>query len=110
MGGRFLADNHVDAVRLNGQPASVPKHGYGYDEPFLRFHPLTIDKGFVEGTNVLEVDVFNGDQKSKQFYPNRVTPMALRVELQGFALRGEGAGATAAGAALPGGGRKEAGR
>jgi hypothetical protein len=109
--GGFIADNHVDAVRLNGHAAAVPQHGYGYDEDlFLRFHPLAIDKGFVAGTNVLEVDVFNGDLKSKRFYPNRVTPMALRVELQGFALHGRDAPGTTTGSAPPGGGRKEGGR
>ena len=110
--GGFIADNHVDAIRLNGQPASVPEHGYGYGyaEPFVHFHPFTISKGFVEGTNVLEIDVFNGDLSSKRLYPNRVTPMALRVELQGFALRGGDVPTMTNGSAPPGGGRKETDR
>ena len=55
--GRFVADNHVRAIRLNGHEVSVPRHGY---EEFGYFHGFSSDRGFVEGLNVLEIDVENG--------------------------------------------------
>jgi hypothetical protein len=74
--GRFLADNHVAAMRLNGRAVPVPQHDG--DPPFNRFFPFTIREGFVRGTNVLEVDVRNRASSS-----HRDTPMALRLEFEG---------------------------
>jgi hypothetical protein len=79
--GRFLVDNHVNAIRLNGQSVSLPEHGIL--PPFDQFHTFTVRKGFVAGTNVLEIDVYNHAASS-----GLGTPMALLVELEGFALRG----------------------
>ncbi len=80
--GRFVADNHVRAIRLNGHEVSVLKHGY---EEFGFFHGFSCDRGFVEGLNVLEIDVENGipglDASSVQ--PN---PMGLLVELEGSVI------------------------
>lgn len=78
--GRFLADNHVNAIRLNGQAVSVPEHGVG--PPFDQFHSFTARQGFVQGKNVLEIDVYNYAGMS-----GKGTPMVLLVELEGFALR-----------------------
>ncbi|MBN1395854.1 MAG: FecR domain-containing protein, partial [Pirellulales bacterium] len=81
--GRFIADNHVDAIRINGRSVPVPDHGY--EKPFYAFHPFAIKDGFVEGTNVLEFEVSNTSPDSR---PTLVSPMILRVELYGSAFRG----------------------
>ncbi|MBU4400226.1 MAG: FecR family protein [Planctomycetes bacterium] len=81
--GQFIADNHVGAIRLNGQAVPVPEHGY---DSFNQFHPFTITEGFVEGTNVLEIDVVNGDPRDPN--PTEKSPMSLRVELQGLVVHG----------------------
>jgi hypothetical protein len=75
---RFIVDNHVDAIWLNGKPVSVPDHGSS--RPFDTFCSLVIRNGFVEGTNVLEFDVYNFADSS-----GNPTAMALRVELEGSA-------------------------
>jgi hypothetical protein len=78
--GRFIVDNHVRAIRFNGREIPVPKHGY---EEFGFFHPFIIDCGYVEGANVLEIDVQN-------IVPGRAdspsSPMGLLVELDGSVL------------------------
>jgi len=82
--GRFMADNRIDAIRLNGRRLDLPSYDYGaaYDRAYwVDFHA---DRGFVEGTNVLEIDVYNGDE---QLLPE--TPMAVRVELEGTALKSQ---------------------
>ena len=58
--GRFVVDNHVRAIRLNGHEIPVPRHGY---EEFGFFHGFSSDRGFVEGINVLEIEVENGDAR-----------------------------------------------
>ncbi len=80
--GRFAVDNHVRAIRLNGGEIPVPRHGY---EEFGFFHGFQSDRGFVEGTNVLEVDVENGEEGSD---PSRTSssPMGLLVELDVSAM------------------------
>jgi hypothetical protein len=80
--GRFLADNHIDAIRLNGQSVTVPEHGTS--APFDQFHSFAAKSGFVTGTNVLEIVVYNLPSLRLQ---RDDTPMALRVELEGVALR-----------------------
>jgi hypothetical protein len=75
---RFIVDNHVDAVWLNGKPVSAPEHGSS--RPFDKFHSFTIRGGFVEGTNVLEFDVYNFADSA-----GHPTAMALLVELEGSA-------------------------
>ncbi len=79
----FMADNHVQAVRLNGKNISVP--GHGYLAPFVDPHWFFIEKGFVEGTNVLEFDVLNGVPGERT--PSGISPMALLVELEGSMFR-----------------------
>jgi hypothetical protein len=90
--GRFLADDRVQAVRLNGRAVPVPERGK--EGSYEQFGSFVAKDGFVEGTNTLEIDVFNrmGSRKLG-------TPMALRGELEGFMLR-EGSG-SAAGAEPP---------
>jgi hypothetical protein len=54
--GLFIADNHVQAIRINGQNVRVPDHG---SDQFDFFRPFTIGSGFVDAVNVLEIDVEN---------------------------------------------------
>ncbi len=78
--GWFAVDNHLRAIRLNGRPVPVPKHG---QEEFGFFHPFSIDRGFVEGVNVIEFDVDNGvDHQAARL----TSPMGLLVELEGSVL------------------------
>ncbi|MBN1396291.1 MAG: hypothetical protein JW959_14805 [Pirellulales bacterium] len=79
----FLADNSVRAMRLNGREITVPEHGHL--GPFFDPVRFVVDKGFVEGSNVLEIDVFNGAPESGS---SVASPMALLVELEGTMLRG----------------------
>ena len=46
---------------------------------FFKYHDFSVPDGFVEGTNTLEFDVYNGGNA----YPSTtgISPMALRVEL-----------------------------
>jgi len=77
--GRFVVDNHVRAIRLNGRQVSVPPHGH---REFSFFHAFSSDRGFVEGVNVLEIEVENGD-------PQDIAPsslLGLLVELEGSAF------------------------
>ena len=80
--GRFVADNHVRAIRLNGRGVPAPRHSY---EEFGFFHAFSSDRGFVEGVNVLEIDVENGipELGTASAPPN---PMGLLVELEGSVL------------------------
>jgi hypothetical protein len=80
--GRFVADNHVRAIRLNGHQIPVPKHGY---EEFGFFHGFFSDRGFVEGTNVLEVEVENGEE-GLDLSRTSSSPMGLLVELDVSAM------------------------
>ena len=82
--GRFIADNHVTAIRLNGTAVSVPNTATkNLSANFTRSRSR---KGFVDGTNVLEMEVFNGLPGA----PLRAvtSPMALLVELKGSVLQG----------------------
>ncbi len=82
LGGWFIADNHVKAIRLNG--VQVPVTYHGWDPPYGLFHSFTAPKGFVEGTNTLEVDVENGGGEGGAEWP--ASPMLLRVETEGSFL------------------------
>ncbi len=60
----------------------MPKHGY---VQFGFLHPFACNRGFVEGVNVLEIEVENGlpelDLSHKSF-----SPMCLLMELEGSAV------------------------
>ncbi len=45
---RFIADNQVQAIRLNGREISVPDNDS--QPPFTLFQPFSVREGFVEGT------------------------------------------------------------
>ena len=95
--GRFIADNHVKAVRLNGVAMSVDEHGYS---ELVWFAGFSGKKGFVEGTNTLEIDVDNGDPNGGDAGAS-VSAMMLRVELDGdyLCIGGPGVGKTSGGPA-----------
>ena len=57
LNGRFIVDNHIQAIRLNGHEVRVPGHWYA---DFDFSHVFSITRGFVAGKNVLEIDVENG--------------------------------------------------
>jgi hypothetical protein len=77
--GRFVVDNHIRAIRLNGHEVPIPKHGH---EEFGFFHTFSIDRGFVEGINVVDIEVENGDPQAIML----TSPMCLLVELEGWAF------------------------
>jgi ferric-dicitrate binding protein FerR (iron transport regulator) len=83
--GRFLADNGIREVRVNGKPAALEswsdnKAGQEFQHP--QFRTVNVTKGLINGTNVIEVDVWNGTfVQTTTPTPN---PMALRVEWQAF--------------------------
>jgi hypothetical protein len=77
--GWFLVDNHVRAIRLNGHEISVPEHPY--DGSYGLVHSFAISRGFVAGTNTLEIEVENGTPGCRE--PD--SAMALRVDLEATA-------------------------
>ena len=79
--GEFMVDNHVRAIRLNGADLRVPSHGY---DLYQVWHAFAASGGFVEGVNVLEVDVENGLPEP---FSGQGSPMGLRVRLRGSAER-----------------------
>lgn len=89
--GRFLADNGIAAVRVNGQSVKVQSwvDNIKY-QPFgdTQFRFVNVTEGLVKGRNTIEVDVRNGMQRAWKHgaavlspIPN---PMALRVEWYAF--------------------------
>jgi hypothetical protein len=76
---RFAVDNHIRAMRLNGQPVSVPRHEY---EDFAFLQAFSVRRGFVEGVNQLEIDVENTDPAAK----SPASFMGLLMELDGSAV------------------------
>ena len=87
--GRFLADNGIEAVRVNGRAVRVESWvdnvvGQRFDGPQFRF--VNVTDGLVEGSNTIEIDVQNGTMwNSIDGQPN-IAPnhMALRVEWYAF--------------------------
>lgn len=77
--GRFLVDDHVQAIRLNGRNVELPK--YSEEITFFNFRDFRVTKGFVEGVNVLEIDVLNGGYAGST--SATMSYMACRVELEG---------------------------
>jgi hypothetical protein len=80
--GWFTVDNMIRAIRLNGHPVPVPGHNIDKDS-FDHFHRFTAKSGFVEGSNVLEIDVENGRPELNE----PASPMGLRVDLEATARR-----------------------
>lgn len=87
--GRFLADNGIQAVRVNGQSARVESwtdnvRGQRFDGQQFRF--VNVTDGLVDGRNTIEIDVFNGTTRDRVTHQAVNVPnhMALRVEWYAF--------------------------
>jgi len=85
--GRFLADNGIHAVRVNGEPVKVESwvdnvYGQQFDHNEFRF--LNVTDGLVNGTNTVEIDVLNGIFQEPAEQRGDPNPMALRVEWYAF--------------------------
>jgi hypothetical protein len=77
LGGWFIADSYIRAMRINGHDVIVPEHRR--EPPHDLFRRFTIASGFVEGMNVLEVDVENAEADDT----TGISPIGLRMELEG---------------------------
>jgi hypothetical protein len=102
--GKFIADDRVVAIRLNGHGLNVPLQHEG--EPFIYWSRFFASSGFVKGTNVLEIDVLNANPFTppgkRRTARSRV---CCRVELEGAVLDdpasiGDGASGREAGRTL----------
>jgi hypothetical protein len=82
--GKFLADDRLVGIRLNGRRIPVPRHRDGM--PFLEWTSFQISAGFVRGANVLEFDVLNANHwLSPSVRRTMKSRMSLRIELEGTA-------------------------
>jgi hypothetical protein len=85
LSGRFMADDHIVGMRLNGRRLPVPVHHDG--GPFLDLASFRITSGFVKGKNVLEFDVLNANPYlSPSQRRTAKSRMSFRAELQGGAM------------------------
>jgi hypothetical protein len=84
--GRFVADDRIVAIRLNGRRLSVPVHPEG--GPFLDWTSFRVTSGFVKGKNVLEFDVLNANPYMSPIQRQTMqSRMSFRAELEGGATR-----------------------
>lgn len=91
--GRFLADNGIQEVRVNGVPVEVQSwrdnelHQLFGDQ---EFRYVNVTNGLKQRWNTVEIDVFNGtfmaQNRALEGVPN---PMALRVEWYAFGRQTE---------------------
>ena len=82
--GRFIADDMVIAIRLNGRRLKVPLQHEG--EPYVHWTNFSANAGFVKGTNVLEIDVLNANLRispSERHAMKTRSPTYCIVELEG---------------------------
>jgi hypothetical protein len=82
--GRFIADDMVVSVRLNGRKLRLPVQHEG--EPFVYWTTFSANSGFVRGTNVLEIDVLNansGMSPNERHAIKSRSPTYCIVELEG---------------------------
>lgn len=85
--GRFLADNGIREVRVNGQSVMLESWvdntpGQRFDQP--QFRTVNVSEGLIEGVNTIELDVWNGVMGPVATHGKLPNPMALRVEWEGF--------------------------
>src|SRR5690606_27525598 len=91
--GRFLADNGIQEVRVNGEAVEVQSwrdnelHQLFGDQ---EFRYVNVTNGLKQRWNTIEIDVFNGTfmaaNRALEGVPN---PMALRVEWYAFGRQKE---------------------
>lgn len=85
--GRFLADNGVREVRVNGVAVQVESwvDNQSYQEfDHSQFRFVNVTDGLVKGRNVIEIDVYNGIFQEPAEWRGDPNPMALRVEWYAF--------------------------
>ena len=90
--GRFLADNGIKSVRVNGHAVEVQswvdnKTGQEFGSEEFRFVDIT--NGLVQGENIVEIDVWNGVFGAPSPGNSTPNPMALRVEWCAFGRRSD---------------------
>ena len=80
--GRFIADDRVVGIRLNGRSLNVPLQHDG--EPFCYWTKFRAAAGFVKGKNVLEIDVLNANPATPPSQRRTAkSRVGCRVELEG---------------------------
>jgi hypothetical protein len=91
--GRFLADNGIQEVRVNGKPVEVQSwRDNELDQLFgdQEFRYVNVTNGLKQRWNTIEIEVFNGTfmapNGALEGQPN---PMALRVEWYAFGRQKE---------------------
>jgi len=78
--GWCMVDDELIDIRLNGRSVAPAKNVYDATSYGCS---LTLDEGFVEGINALEVEVRVGEPKESNSY--NISPLGLRMELSGTA-------------------------
>jgi len=78
--GWFLVDDRMQSMRINGREVPLKETSCG-PVPYSLYRRFTIDQGFVEGVNILEIEVINSEADDK----TKPNPMGLRIELSGYA-------------------------
>jgi ferric-dicitrate binding protein FerR (iron transport regulator) len=82
--GYFLVDDAINELRINGHPVDYKRWVTTWDVfDFRSFHPIEIVDHFVEGENVISIDIYNSPSRP-EFTPDTPNPTALRVEWQAF--------------------------
>jgi hypothetical protein len=82
--GYFLVDDAINELRINGHPVEFKRWVTTWDVfDFRSFHPIEIVDHFVQGENVISIDVYNSPSRP-EFSPDTPNPTALRVEWQAF--------------------------
>ena len=82
--GYFLVDDAINELRINGHPVDYRRWVTTSDVfDFRSFHPIEIVDHFVEGENVISIDIYNSPSRP-EFSPDTPNPTALRVEWQAF--------------------------
>ena len=81
--GNFLVDDAINELRINGKPVKFERWETTWDVwDFQSFHPIEIVDGFVDGKNVISIDVYNSPSRPET--PDSPNPTGLRVEWQAY--------------------------
>jgi hypothetical protein len=81
--GQFLVDDAINSLRINGKEVPFDRWVTTWDiYDFKSFHPIEIVDGFVDGVNVISIDVYNSPSAPRD--PSAHNPTGLRVEWQAF--------------------------
>ncbi len=87
--GKFMGDDRIVGIRLNGRRLSVPAHAD--TGPFFNWTTFQVSAGFVRGKNVLEFDVLNSNPGQSPAQRRVLgSRMSFRAELEGHAAKDPG--------------------